>query len=105
MDTILESKSKKVVIGPDQPFVIIGERINPTGRKVLAAQLEEGNFSIVEQDAVSQVEAGAAMLDVNAGVPGADEAKMLVGLVELVQNLTDVPLSIDSAMDSALAAG
>lgn len=69
MDTVLESASKKVVIGPDKPFVIIGERINPTGRKVLAAQLEAGDFTTVEQDAVSQVEAGAAMLDVNAGVP------------------------------------
>ncbi len=104
MDTVLESASRKVVIGPDKPFVIIGERVNPTGRKALAAQLEAGDFSTVEQDAVSQVEAGAAMLDVNAGVPGADEAKMLVGLVELVQELTDVPLSVDSASDSALAA-
>lgn len=104
METVLESASRKVVIGPDKPFVIIGERINPTGRKVLAAQLEAGDFTTVEQDAVSQIEAGAAMLDVNAGVPGADEAKMLVGLVELVQELTDAPLSIDSAMDSALTA-
>ena len=104
METVLESATKKVVIGPDKPFVIIGERINPTGRKVLATQLEAGDFTTVEQDAVSQLEAGAVMLDVNAGVPGADEAKMLVGLVELVQELTDAPLSIDSAMDSALAA-
>jgi 5-methyltetrahydrofolate--homocysteine methyltransferase len=104
METVLESASRKVVIGPDQPFVIIGERINPTGRKALAAQLEAGDYSTVEQDAVAQIEAGAAMLDVNAGVPGADEAKMLVDLVELVQELTDVPLSIDSAMDAALAA-
>jgi 5-methyltetrahydrofolate--homocysteine methyltransferase len=104
METVLESATKKVVIGPDKSFVIIGERINPTGRKVLATQLEAGDFTTVEQDAVSQLEAGAVMLDVNAGVPGADEAKMLVGLVELVQELTDAPLSIDSAMDSALAA-
>jgi 5-methyltetrahydrofolate--homocysteine methyltransferase len=104
MDTVLESATKKVVIGPDKPFVIIGERINPTGRKVLAAQLEAGDYSTVEQDALSQVEAGAAMLDVNAGVPGADEAKMLVGLVELVQRLTEAPISVDSAMDDALAA-
>ncbi|MGB5574113.1 MAG: dihydropteroate synthase [Thermoanaerobaculia bacterium] len=104
METVLESATKKVVIGPDKPFVIIGERINPTGRKVLATQLEAGDFTTVEQDAVSQLEAGAVMLDVNAGVPGADEAKMLVGLVELVQELTEAPLSVDSAMDSALAA-
>ena len=104
MDTVLESATQKVVIGPDQPFVIIGERINPTGRKVLAAQLEAGDYSTVKRDALSQVEAGAAMLDVNAGVPGADEAKMLVGLVELVQELTDAPISVDSAMDDALAA-
>ena len=104
METVLESASQKVVIGPDKPFVIIGERINPTGRKTLAAQLEAGDFTAVERDAASQVEAGAAMLDVNAGVPGANEAKMLVDLVELVQELTEVPLSIDSAMDEALEA-
>ncbi|MGB6364495.1 MAG: dihydropteroate synthase [Thermoanaerobaculia bacterium] len=104
METILESPSKSVVIGPDQPFVIIGERINPTGRKALAAQLQEGNFDMVRADATAQVEAGAGMLDVNSGVPGADEAKLLVEMVEIVQKIVDVPLSLDSSVAAALAA-
>ena len=81
METVLESPTKSVVIGPDRPFVIIGERINPTGRKALAAELQEGNFDRVRADATAQVEAGAAMLDVNSGVPGADAAKLLVEMV------------------------
>ncbi|MGB6000346.1 MAG: dihydropteroate synthase, partial [Thermoanaerobaculia bacterium] len=104
METILESPSKSVVIGPDQPFVIIGERINPTGRKALAAQLQDGNFDMVRADATAQVEAGAGMLDVNSGVPGADEAKLLVEMVEIVQKIVDVPLSLDSSVAAALAA-
>ena len=104
METILESPSKKVTIGPESPFVIIGERINPTGRKALARELQEGNMERVVADALAQVEAGAAMLDVNAGVPGADEPALLVQLVGMVQETTDVPISIDSSVIAALAA-
>jgi 5-methyltetrahydrofolate--homocysteine methyltransferase len=104
METILESPTRKVVIGPDQPFVIIGERINPTGRKVLAAELQQGKLDRVLADAEAQVTAGAAMLDVNAGVPGADEPALLIQLVQAVQEITDVPLSIDSSVAAALEA-
>lgn len=104
METILESPSKRVKIGPESPFVIIGERINPTGRKALARELQEGKMERVVADALAQVESGAAMLDVNAGVPGADEPALLVQLVELVQGTTDVPISLDSSVVAALAA-
>jgi 5-methyltetrahydrofolate--homocysteine methyltransferase len=104
VETVLESPTKSIVIGPDRPFVIIGERINPTGRKALAAELQEGNFDRVRADATAQVEAGAAMLDVNSGVPGADEAKLLVEMVEMVQEIVDVPISLDSSVAEALAA-
>jgi 5-methyltetrahydrofolate--homocysteine methyltransferase len=104
VETVLESPTKSVVIGPDKPFVIIGERINPTGRKALAAELQEGNFDRVRADATAQVEAGAAMLDVNSGVPGADEAKLLVEMVEMVQEIVDVPISLDSSVAGALEA-
>ena len=104
METILESPTRQVTIGPDSPFVIIGERINPTGRKSLAAEIVEGNLDRVVADALQQVEAGAGMLDVNAGVPGADEPALLVQLVQIVQETTDVPLSIDSSVVAALEA-
>jgi 5-methyltetrahydrofolate--homocysteine methyltransferase len=104
-DTIISSASKEVVIGFERPFVIIGERINPTGRKVLAAEMAEGNYSRVEWDAIAQVEAGAHMLDVNAGIPLADEPAILAEAVTLVQRITDVPLSIDSSIVAALEAG
>ena len=103
--TVVSSASKEVVIGFDQPFVIIGERINPTGRKLLAAEMAEGDYSRVEADALAQVEAGAHMLDVNAGIPLADEPKILAECVQLVQSLTDVPLSIDSSIVAALESG
>src|SRR6187200_2452208 len=103
--TVISSASKTVVIGDDQPFVIIGERINPTGRKLLAEEMKAGDFSRVERDAVAQVEAGAHMLDVNAGIPLADEPSILARTVQLVQSLTDVPLSIDSSIVAALEAG
>jgi 5-methyltetrahydrofolate--homocysteine methyltransferase len=93
------------MIGFDQPFVIIGERINPTGRKLLAEEMRNGDFSRVEADAIAQVEAGAHMLDVNAGIPLADEPAILAKTVQLVQSITDVPLSIDSSIVDALAAG
>lgn len=103
--TVVSSASKTVVIGFDQPFCIIGERINPTGRKKLAAEMVAGDFASVERDALAQVEAGAQMLDVNAGIPLADEPKILAETIKLVQSLTDVPLAIDSSVVAALEAG
>lgn len=104
-DTIISSATKEVVIGFDRPFVIIGERINPTGRKILAEEMAAGDFSRVERDAIAQVEAGAHMLDVNAGIPLADEPAILARAIQLVQSVTDVPLSIDSSIVAALEAG
>ena len=104
-DTIISSASKEVVLGFDRPFVIIGERINPTGRKMLAEEMKRGDFSRVEADAVAQVTAGATVLDVNAGIPLADEPALLAQAIRLVQSLTDVPLSIDSSVVEALEAG
>ncbi|MBS0389143.1 MAG: methyltetrahydrofolate cobalamin methyltransferase [Proteobacteria bacterium] len=104
-ETVISSAKREVVIGFDHPFVIIGERINPTGRKILAAEMAAGDFSRVEADARAQVEAGAQMLDVNAGIPLADEPAILAKAVQLVQSITDVPLSIDSSIVAALEAG
>ena len=103
--TLVSSATKEVVIGFDQPFVMIGERINPTGRKLLSEEMSKGDFSRVEQDTLAQVAAGAHMLDVNAGIPLADEPKILADTIKLVQSLTDVPLSIDSSIVAALQAG
>ncbi len=103
--TILSSATKEVVIGFDRPFVMIGERINPTGRKLLAEEMKRGDFSRVEADALAQVAAGAQMLDVNAGIPLADEPALLARAIQLVQAITDVPLSIDSSIIEALEAG
>ena len=103
--TILSSPTKEVRIGFDEPFVIIGERINPTGRKILAAEMKEGNYSRVQADALAQVSAGAHMLDVNAGIPLADEPRILSEVIQLVQSVTDVPLSIDSSIVEALEQG
>ncbi len=104
-DTVISSATKEVVIGFDRPFVTIGERINPTGRKLLAQEMKDGDFSRVEADAIAQVAAGAQMLDVNAGIPLADEPAMLAKAIKLVQSVTDVPLSIDSSIIEALEAG
>ncbi len=104
-ETIISSKTKTVVIGPDQPFTIIGERINPTGRKLLAREMAAWNFARVEKDAISQVEAGAHMLDVNAGIPLADEPAILAEAIKVVQSVTDVPISIDSSIVKALRKG
>jgi 5-methyltetrahydrofolate--homocysteine methyltransferase len=104
-DTVISSATKEVVIGFNRPFVIIGERINPTGRKILAAEMAAGDFTRVEADARAQVEAGAHMLDVNAGIPLADEPAILARAIQLVQSITDVPLSIDSSIVAALEAG
>jgi 5-methyltetrahydrofolate--homocysteine methyltransferase len=103
--TVVSSATRVVVIGDDQPFVIIGERINPTGRKALAEEMKAGDFSRVERDTFAQVAAGAHMLDVNAGIPLADEPAILAKTVQLVQSLTDLPLSIDSSFVEGLEAG
>ena len=104
-DTIISSATKEVVIGFNRPFVMIGERINPTGRKLLAEEMKNDDFSRVEADALAQVAAGAHMLDVNAGIPLADEPAMLAKAIQLVQSITDVPLAIDSSIVEALEAG
>lgn len=103
--TTISSETKSITIGFDKPFVIIGERINPTGRKILAEEMKEGDYSRVESDALAQVKAGAQMLDVNAGIPLADEPRILGEIIELIQKLTDVPLSIDSSIVEALEVG
>jgi len=104
METILSSKTKTVVISPDKPFVIVGERINPTGRKKLAEELAAGDFSRVRSDALAQVEAGAHVLDVNSGVPGADELSIMRRAVQMVMETVDTPLCFDSPNPAALEA-
>jgi len=104
-ETVISSATREVVIGFDRPFVVIGERINPTGRRLLAAEMAAGDFSRVEADALAQVAAGAHMLDVNAGIPLADEPVLLAGAVARAQSVTDAPLSIDSSVVAALEAG
>ena len=104
-DTVLSSATREVAIGFGRPFVMIGERINPTGRQLLAEEMKAGDFSRVEADAIAQVEAGAQMLDVNAGIPLADEPALLARAIKLVQSVTDVPLAIDSSIIEALEAG
>ena len=103
--TTISSATREVHMGFDQRFVIIGERINPTGRKILAEEMKNGDYSRVESDALAQVAAGAHMLDVNAGIPLADEPRILAEAIQLVQSITDVPLSIDSSIVEALEAG
>ena len=104
-ETIVSSANKEVKIGFDEPFVIIVECINTTGRKLLAAEMKSGDFSRVEKEAISQVNAGAHMLDVNAGIPLADEPALLAKAIKIVQAVTDVPLSIDSSIVAALESG
>ena len=103
--TVVSSATKEVRIGFDEPFCVIGERINPTGRKILADEMKAGDYSRVQADALAQIAAGANMLDVNAGIPLADEPAILADCVKLVQSLTDVPLSIDSSIVAALESG
>lgn len=110
--TVVESQSKTTVIGFEEPFCVIGERINPTGRKKLAAELEAGDFSTVEKDALEQVACGAMVLDVNAGVvynsnpdPNQTEPPLMRKMIELIQELVDIPLCIDSSVPGALEAG
>ncbi len=105
VQTVVESNTKAAVLGFDHPFCVIGERINPTGRKKLAAELEAGDFSTVEKDALAQVEAGANILDINARVvynsnpnPNETEPPLMKKMIELVQGLTDIPLCIDSSV-------
>ncbi len=105
MDTVLRSRTREVVISIDRPFVIIGERINPTGRKVLAAEMKEGRMDRVRSDAVAQAAAGAHMLDVNAGIPAADEPALLVAAIKAVSEVSDLPICIDSSVLEALEAG
>jgi 5-methyltetrahydrofolate--homocysteine methyltransferase len=105
MHTEISSRTQTVIIGPDRPFTIIGERINPTGRKALAREMAAGNYDRVVSDAIAQVQAGAHMLDVNAGIPLADEPAIMATAVQLVQSVTDVPLSIDSSVVAALERG
>jgi len=108
-DTIIKSPTKTVIIGPDRPFVIIGERINPTGRKKLAAEMLAGDFSRVREDAIAQVAAGAHILDVNAGMGVANaneiEPEILARAIQEVQSVVDVPICIDSSVIPALKAG
>lgn len=105
MHTIVSSANQSLTIGSDQPFCIIGERINPTGRKAFQEQLRAGDLSAVEKDVADQVAGGAMMLDVNMGAPLVDEAALLAEAVKLIQSLTNLPLCIDSSVVEALEAG
>ena len=105
MHTILKGKTKEVVIGIDRPFVMIGEKINPTGRKKLAAALTEGNFDYIRQLVENQIAWGAEVLDINVGVPGLDEVSIIPKIIDLVTTLTDIPLCLDSGNPAVLAAG
>ncbi|MEA2197269.1 MAG: 5-methyltetrahydrofolate--homocysteine methyltransferase [Solirubrobacteraceae bacterium] len=105
MDTVLRSRSKSVTIGAGQPFCIIGERINPTGRKIFAEQLRAGDLSTVTADALAQVHAGADVLDINAGIPLVDEPELLASMLRTAQDAVDVPICIDSSVIEALEAG
>src|SRR6266699_1560607 len=105
MHTVLRSASREVIIGPDQPFCVIGERINPTGRKALQEDLRRGDLSRVERDVGEQVAGGAMVLDVNMGAPLVDEVELMARAVKLVQSRTDLPLCLDSSIIEVLEAG
>lgn len=105
MHTIISSPTKTVTIGHDQPFCIIGERINPTGRKKFQEELRAGNLDMIKVDVEQQVAGGADVLDVNMGVPLTDEPELMRKAVKLVQSLTDLPICIDSSVIEALQAG
>ena len=105
MDTVLQSRSRTVTIAIDKPFCVIGERINPTGRKAFAQELRDGNLDRVIEDADAQIAMGADMLDVNAGIPLVDEAELLAQMIRLLQDHTELPLCIDSSVIEALEAG
>jgi len=104
-ETVLRSATKEVVIGHDRRFCLIGERINPTGRRIFQEQLRAGDLSAIERDVKAQVEGGADVLDVNMGVPLTDEADLLARAVRMIQGLTDLPICIDSSVVEALEAG
>ncbi|MGI8531409.1 MAG: dihydropteroate synthase [Geodermatophilaceae bacterium] len=105
MNTVLRSASREVVIGHDQPFCLIGERINPTGRRLFQEQLRAADLSAIERDVAAQVAGGATVLDINMGVPLTDEPELLSQAIKLVQSLTDLPICIDSSVVEALEAG
>jgi 5-methyltetrahydrofolate--homocysteine methyltransferase len=105
METIIRSATETVIISPDRPMVIIGERINPTGRKKMAAALELGNLKVVQEAAIKQVKEGAHVLDVNVGVSGINEPLVLKEVIQIVREVTQVPLCIDSALPKAIEAG
>jgi len=105
MQTVLKGPSSEVIIAPDMPIVMIGERINPTGRKAFSAELQAGDLSRIALDAKAQADAGALVLDVNVGAAGVDEVKLLPQAIQIVQDAVDLPVSIDSANPEALAAG
>ena len=104
-ETVIRSATQEVVLGHRRPFVLIGERINPTGRRIFQEQLRAGDFSAIERDVKAQVEGGADVLDVNMGVPLTDEAELLAKAITMIQGLTDTPLCIDSSVVEALEAG
>jgi 5-methyltetrahydrofolate--homocysteine methyltransferase len=104
-ETVLRSASKEVVIGHERRFCLIGERINPTGRRIFQEQLRAGDFSAIERDVKAQVEGGADVLDINMGVPLTDEPELLAKAIQMVQELTDLPICIDSSVVEALEAG
>ncbi|ASY27960.1 5-methyltetrahydrofolate--homocysteine methyltransferase [Candidatus Planktophila limnetica] len=105
MHTVVQSASKTVTIGHDQPFVIIGERINPTGRKKFQELLRAGDLSTIAIDVEAQIKGGADMLDVNMGVPLTDEPALLSAAIKMIQGITDIPICIDSSVIEALQAG
>jgi 5-methyltetrahydrofolate--homocysteine methyltransferase len=105
MHTVLSSPTKTVTIGHDVPFVIIGERLNPTGRKLFQEKLRANDLSTINIDVADQVAGGCDMLDVNMGVPLTDEPELLANAIKLVQSLTDLPICIDSSVIEALEAG
>jgi 5-methyltetrahydrofolate--homocysteine methyltransferase len=105
MDTVLRSRSRQAVIGPDRPFCIIGERINPTGRKLFSEQLRRGDLARLETDVAEQAAGGAMVLDINMGAPLADEAALMARAVRLVQDACDLPLCLDSSIIEVLEAG
>ncbi len=105
LETVLRSASKEVVIGHRRRFCLIGERINPTGRRIFQEQLRAGDLSAIERDVKAQVEGGADVLDVNMGVPLTDEPELLAKAIQMVQELTDLPICIDSSVVEALEAG
>jgi len=105
LETVLRSATKEVVIGHGRRFCLIGERINPTGRRIFQEQLRAGDFSAIERDVKAQVEGGADVLDINMGVPLTDEAELLAKAITMVQELTDLPICIDSSVVEALEAG